>query len=238
MRPRSTLALLVLGCLALGFTVAAVPATATAAVAAAPAQEPEEHAPVQEDDHAQDDHAEEGEHAAEPKPWYYWPSKWINFLALAGLLYWLLVVPPPAIQDIFSFPGLRVIFQDRGAAILAARALAAEQKQDAQQLLVDSEQRLTKIDEEVAALVADARRDAEREQGRAAEDGKAQAEKIREVAEREVRHQRVGAQRQLRGFVADLAVNMAEKNLSEHLTPEDQDRLIREYLSRLGRSMA
>jgi F0F1-type ATP synthase membrane subunit b/b' len=58
------------------------------------------------------------------------------------------------------------------------------------------------------------------------------------VAQREVTNERVAAHRQLRGFVADLAVNLAAKSLAEHLTADDQDRLIREYLSHLGRSMA
>jgi F0F1-type ATP synthase membrane subunit b/b' len=229
-------------------TSAAPPAVeATAAgqpeLAFAPAPQAPEHAAAQEAEHAtaqepaEEAHGEE-EHAAEPKPWWHWPSKWINFLALVGLLYWMLVVPPPAVQDIFSFPGLRAVFAQRGAAILAARDLAARQKQEAAQLLAQSEQRLAKIEEEVAALVANAGADAASEQARAAQDGKAQADKIGEVAERELRHQRVTAHRKLRGFVADLAVNMAEKSLAQHLTADDQDRLIRDYLSRLGPSLA
>ncbi len=194
---------------------------------------------AEQDDHAaQGEHADEEEHAEEPKPWYYWPAKWINFLLLAGLLYWMLVIPPKPVQDIFSFSGLRVIFAERASGIIAARDLAAEQKQEASRMLADSEQRLAKISEEVAALVSDARADAESEKGRALEEGKAQAEKVIEVAQREVRQERVTAQRQLRRFVADLAVSLAETNLAEHLTPDDQDRLIREYLSRLDQSMA
>jgi F-type H+-transporting ATPase subunit b len=230
--------LLSVAALALALTMPAPPA-----VAAPPSPRVEQaaatHAVAQEgEEHGEQEHAEEEEHEAEPKAWWYWPSKWINFLMLAALLYWLLVVPPPAVQEIFSFPGLRTIFIERAKGIIAARDLAAEQKEEAAQLLSQSEQRLAKIEEEVAALVADARRDAEREQERAIEDGKAQAQKIGQVAQREIKHERVAAQRQLRGFVADLAVNLAEKSLAEHLTVDDQDRLIREYLSRLGQSMA
>lgn len=200
-------------------------------------QGPAAHAP-QEPGAQAEEHAEEEEHAAEPRAWWYWPSKWFNFIALLGFLYWVLVVPPPAIQEIFSFPGLRVVFAERAAAVIAARELAAEEKQEASRLLTESEQRLTKIEDEVAALVAGARTDAEREQERALQDGKAQAEKIHQVAQREIKHHSVGAHRQLRGYVADLAVSMAEKSLAEHLTADDQDRLIREYLTRLSQNMA
>lgn len=208
--------------------------------AAAPvAQEGEGGAQGEQDVHAAEaEHQDEVEHEAELKAWYYWPAKWINFIALVALLYWMLVIPPPAVQEIFSFPGLRVIFAQRAAAIVEARKLAADQKEQAARMLTESEQRLAKIAEEVEALVSDARGDAEREQHRSREEGKAQAEKILQVANREVKHERVAAQRQLRAFVADLAVSLATTNLTEHLTADDQDRLIREYLSRLGQSMA
>ena len=198
-------------------------------------QEPSEHIVVQEGD-AQ--HAEEEAHGPEAKPWFYWPAKWFNFVALCGLLYWVLVVPPGVIRDIFSFPGLKVILADRTASIFAARDLAVRQSEEATRVLSGSEQRLSKIDEEVATLVEEAHRDAERDKGRALKDGKRQAERIIEVAEREVNNERVGANRELRTFVADLAVNMAATNLADHLTPDDHNELIRDYLSRLGKSMA
>jgi F0F1-type ATP synthase membrane subunit b/b' len=199
--------------------------------------------PAQEDAAQAEQQPADDEHAAEThevalKPWWHWPSKWINFIMLSGLLYWMLVIPPAAVQDIFSYPGLKVIFVERAAAIIAARDLAAEQRQHATQMLADSEQRLAQIEQEVGALVAEAGRDADREAERAGEDGKTQAQNIHRVAQREVTNERVAAHRQLRGFVADLAVNMAEKSLAEHLTADDQDRLIREYLSHLGQSVA
>ena len=198
-------------------------------------QEPAEHIAVQEGD-AQ--HVEDEAHGPEAKPWFYWPAKWFNFVALCGLLYWVLVVPPGVIRDIFSFPGLKVILADRAASIFVARDLAVQQSEEATRVLSGSEQRLSKIDEEVATLVEEAHRDAEREKGRASEDGKRQAERIIEVTEREVNNERVGANRALRTFVADLAVNMAATNLADQLTPDDHNELIRDYLSRVGKSMA
>jgi F-type H+-transporting ATPase subunit b len=241
---------MVVGLLAVLLPFAAFPRAAHAAHAASTAtapsmaQEPEVLAAPAPEDGAQaeqqpaaDEHAAETDEAA-PKAWWHWPSKWINFIMLVGLLYWMLVIPPAAVGDIFSYPGLKVIFVERAAAIVAARDLAAEQRQHAMQMLADSEQRLAKIAEEVGALVAEARGDADREAARAGEDGKTQAQKIHQVAQREVANERVAAHRQLRRFVADLAVNLAAKSLFEHLTADDQDRLIREYLSRLGQSLA
>ena len=198
-------------------------------------QEPAEHIAVQEGD-AQ--HAEDEAQGPEAKPWIYWPAKWFNFVALCGLLYWVLVVPPAVIRDIFSFSGLKVVLADRAQSIFAARDLALQQSEEATRVLSGSEQRLSKIDQEDATLVEEARQDAEREKGRALEDGERQAERIIEVAEREVNNERVGANRELRTFVADLAVNMAATNLAAHLTSDDHNELIRDYVSRLGKSMA
>lgn len=224
--------LLIVGLVAF-FTSIIVPFTGSAGTYYV--QEPAEHAVVQEGD-AQ--HVEEEAHGPEAKPWFYWPAKWFNFVALCGLLYWVLVVPPAVIRDIFSFSGLKVILSDRAASIFAARDLAVQQSEEAAGVLSGSEERLSKIDQEVATLVEEAHRDAEREKVRALEDGKRQADRIVEVAEREVNNERVGANRELRTFVADLAVNMAATNLADHLTPDDHNELIRDYLSRLGKSMA
>jgi len=209
---------------------AAVATPTAPAAAQGPALAPQDPA------HPEEEHVEEEEHAE--RPWWVMPARWINFTLLMALLWWVLVVPPAPVQDIFTFPGLKVILSERAAAVLAARDLAARQRREAEQVLTESELRLAKIEDEVGGLVAAARSDAEREKVRALEDGKVQAEKIVEVAGREVKNERLAAHRQLRGFVADLAVNMARRSIEQHLTPEDQDRLIRDYLARLGESMA
>ena len=201
------------------------------------AQEEAHAAAPQEGNEAEQEHADEEHGEEDEKAWFYWPAKWTNFILLVALLWWMLVVPPQAIQDIFSFPGLKVVLRERSAAIIAARELAIQQSEEAARLLTESEQRLAKIEGEVSALATDARTDAEREASRSLEDGEQQAEKILEIAQREVDDERLTAQRQLRGFVADLAVRLAKRSLEDHLTADDQDRLIRDYLSRLGDSM-
>lgn len=188
--------------------------------------------------HAQEaEHGEEGEHRAEGMTWGEVIFRWINFALLAGLLYWVLVVPPPFIREVFSFAGLSAIFVQRSEAIAEAKELARRQTQEAEQILQQSETRLMRIEGEVAELVDQARQDAEREKNRAEEDGQAQSEKIRELSRRELRAETLSVQRKLKAFVAELAVGMAEKLLREHMTRADQERLVEDYVSRLGRSM-
>lgn len=236
------------------FVVAfAVPAAATAqheepAVEQREAPAAEQHEAAASDQHegegaqaspeGEGEHAEEGEHGAAAEshgmPWSEAIFRWINFILLAGLMYWMIVVPPPFIQDIFSFPGLKVVMVNRSEAILAAKELAAKQEQEAGQILTASAERLAKIEGEVGGLLDQARGDSEREQQVAEENGRTQADKIRELAGRELGAEASSAQRQLREHVAQLAVGMAEKLLRENLGREDQQRLVNDYISRFG----
>ena len=200
--------------------------------AAPSAQEPL----AEQEERAIDKRVEEEEHGE--TEWYVYPARWTNFLLLLALLYWVLVIPPKPIHDTFDFPGLKVILSARAQSIIAARDVAARQREEAAALLTASEERLAKIDDEVGALVEVARADAARERERAEVDAKEQAQRIPEIAERELQSERLTAHRQLRAFVADLAVGMAQRTLEEHLSDDDQDRLIRDYLSRLGGSLA
>jgi len=187
--------------------------------------------------------AGEGEHVAEDEhgaaeshgmPWSEVIFRWINFIILSALMYWVIVVPPTFIQDIFSFPGLKVVMANRSEAILAAKALAEKQQQEAGQILTVSADRLAKIEGEVGGLLDQARADGEREKRQAEENGRAQADKIRETARRELGAEASLAQRKLREHVAQLAVGMAERLLKENLGREDQQRLVNDYISRLG----
>jgi len=185
----------------------------------------------------------EGEHAAEEEhgaaeshgmPWKEVIQRWINFILLSALMYWMIVIPPPFIQDIFSFPGLKVVMVNRSEAIVSAKALAEKQQQEAENILTASAERLAKIEGEVGGLIDQARADGEREQQVAEKNGRAQGDKIRELASRELGTEASSAQRKLREHVAQLAVEMAEKLLKENLGRADQQRLVDNYISRLG----
>ena len=204
---------------------------------AAAASEQHEEEGAQASHEGEEEHAAEGEHGAAASQGMSRNEmifRWGNFILLAALMYWVIVVPPTFIQDIFSFPGLKVIMANRSEAILLAKALAEKQQQEAEQIVAASADRLSKIEGEVGGLLDQARADGEREQQQADENGRAQANKIRETAQRELGAEASSAQRKLREHVAQLAVGMAAKLLKENLSREDQQRLVDDYISRLG----
>ena len=112
--------------------------------------------------------------------------KWINFLMLAGLLYWLLVVPPTFVKENFEFEGLQVILAARNKAIVASRDLAREQIAQAGEGLAASAARLERVEEEAAGLVAAAREAAGHDKVKMIEEATVQAEAIRSGASRDM----------------------------------------------------
>lgn len=177
----------------------------------------------------------EGEHGG---GWAELVQRLINLGLLLALLWWLVVEPPAFVQQTFDFPGLRVYLRERADGILQNRQRARSQLQQAEEVLGSSEARLDRLEAEVEELLREARSDAERERARAEEEGKAQAEKVMEMAQRELRAEALSARRSLRAFVADLVVEMAEDLIRRHLGPADEERLVEEYLSRLGERVA
>jgi F-type H+-transporting ATPase subunit b len=203
----------------------------------AAAQEPAaaEHAEgAGEQEHAEEEHGEEHEGTT----WMEYIQKWINFVMLLGVLYWLLVVPPAFVKENFEFEGLKVILAQRSESILAATALAKEQRDEATRRDTESAARLASIEDEAKALVATAHTDADADRVRIEGSAVGEAEKIRTMASRDLNAEVEKARRSLKTHVASLAVSIATGLLRENISDDDQDRMIRDYLNRLGSSVA
>ena len=204
----------------------------------------DEHAAADEhaatDEHATEEHGAAAEHGGEHEgpSWAEYAYKWVNFALLLGLLYWLLVVPPAFVRENFEFEGLRPLLARRSQAIVEARRLAAEQRADAVRRDETSARRLADVNSEAQALVHTARDDGERERQRLAVEADAEAARIRQLAHRDMQSEVNRAARDLRAHTADVTVAMATDILRRSLSPEDQQRLIREYLQRLGTNLA
>jgi len=196
--------------------------------------------PAQEGDHAAaaaDEHAGDETHAAVPTAAQY-VYKWINFFLLAGLLYWLLVVPPTFVKENFEFEGLKVILSERNQAIISARDLAKEQTVQATEGLAASALRLDRVEEEAASLVAQAHEGAERDKVKMIEEATAQAEIIRSGASRDMKSEVTRAEHDLQSHIAHLAVGIATDLVKKNFSGADQERLVRDYLDRLGESVS
>jgi ATP synthase F0 subunit b len=125
------------------------------------------------------------------------------------------------------------VFDDRAAAIRRELEQARHDKQEAEQRLAEVEARLAGLDQEVAEIRAEADREAEREAERIRQAAAADAEKIRQMAQREIEGAMKSARSELRAFVAEHSVEMAENIIRREIRPEDDKRMLSEYLDDL-----
>lgn len=143
----------------------------------------------------------------------------VNLVVFLGLLVWLLRKPVGA------------FFGDRRKEIEENIRKTDENRHRAEQLAAEMEARLEKLDEEVAAIHRHAMKEAESEQAellRQAEvDARKIVERVRADMDTRVRH----ARKELTTYAGDLAVEIARDVLSRNVTPQDEDRLLREGLT-------
>jgi len=163
--------------------------------------------------------AEEGGNAAEQPVGTIF--KWIHFIILAGLAYWVFARLLP--------PVFRRNADNIGAAI--ARATAA--KLEAERQVQNAEAKLADLEKEIAEFRAIAQREASAEIERLRTITKNDVEKIGVAAQAEIEAAARAARVELRALAAKLAVDGAESLLAKQMTPSVQEALINQFMQGL-----
>ena len=129
--------------------------------------------------------------------------------------------------------GIGKIFDDRAVTIRKELDKAKTEKEEAERKLAEVEARMSRLDEEVAQMRAEAELEAEREATRIREAATLEAEKIKLMTAREIEGAMKEARAELRAFVADNSVAMAEAIIRRELKPEDNSRILSKYVEEL-----
>jgi F-type H+-transporting ATPase subunit b len=129
--------------------------------------------------------------------------------------------------------GIGKVFDDRAVAIRKELDKAKVEKEEAERKLAEVEARMSKLDEEVAQMRAEAELEAEREATRIREAAALDAEKIKLMTAREIEGAMKEARAELRAFVADNSVAMAEAIIRRELKPEDNSKILNKYVEEL-----
>lgn len=143
----------------------------------------------------------------------------LNFVVLAILVGWFLLKTLPK------------TFRDRSSAIQKHLVDARTATEEASARLNSVESRLGKLDEQIAAMRAQAEKDAALDEQRikaAVEDDK---QKILKSAEQEIATATVQARKQLQQYAADLAIEQAARKLV--VTAETDRLLVQDFARRL-----
>jgi len=125
------------------------------------------------------------------------------------------------------------VFDNRAASIVKELEDARREKQEAQQKLAELETRLGRLDQEVAEIRAQAELESKAEAERISQSAEADAEKIRQTAAREIEGAMRAARSELRDFVAEHSVKLAEEIVRREIRPEDDSRMFTRFVDGL-----
>src|ERR1700760_3433996 len=148
--------------------------------------------------------------------------KWINFALVALALIWLFgkLLPP--------------IFRRRSDEISAAIKKAPEVRIEADRQLKEAEQKLAKLEQEIAQRRAVAQREAAAEAERIRNATLSDTQKIEAAAAAEIDAAERAARFELKALAANLAVDGAESQLAKQLTPQAQEALVSAFVKGLA----
>jgi len=165
--------------------------------------------------------AEEGESHAEQTVGIIF--KWLHFLIVAGLLYWVFakVLPP--------------IFRRNADNISAAITKATAAKAEAERQLKEAERRLAGLQKEMERFDSEARSQAAAEFDRLRAMARNDVEKISLAAKAEIEAAERAARVELKALAARLAVDRAESLVTKQMTPAVQEAMINRFVQSLER---
>jgi F-type H+-transporting ATPase subunit b len=152
----------------------------------------------------------------------YWVFVVLNFVIIAVLLVLIMKSKVPA------------AFRARTESIQEGIAGARQASEEAQRRLSDIERRLAKLDTEIAAMAAAAETEAQKEEARIRAAAEEDKRKIVEAADLEIVAATRLARTELRAYVSELAVALAEKRIQVNASTDQE--LVRAFVDQLGKN--
>jgi F-type H+-transporting ATPase subunit b len=157
-------------------------------------------------------------------PWNTWMLSWrvINTLALIAVLVYFLKKP------------LVTFFSERTAQIQKDLDDAREQRERAEQLIGEYQQKLAGMEKELEKMRAELRKTADAESAKVVANAEkvavAMIESAKLTAEQEVRKAKIA----LKNEAVTLAVELAEALVQEKINEDDRQRIVEDYLVKVG----
>lgn len=149
----------------------------------------------------------------------YWLAVIINFAVVAGLIFW---------ASKKTLPG---VFRNRTASIQKQIAEARQASEDANRRLTDIEERMGRLDQEIASIRSTAEKEAGAEEERIKAAAEEDARRIVESAEQEIAAAAKAARRELTAYAADLSVTLATKQIK--VDGSTDQALLRQFVKQL-----
>src|SRR5579864_9102817 len=151
----------------------------------------------------------------------YWISIGLNFAIIFLFMAWVLRK---------FLPGY---FQGRTSMIQKGMEEARKASEEARQRLSDVEGRLSRLDSEIASMQRDAEKNGRAEAERIQSAGEEERRRIVASAEQEIDMTANAARRELKAYVAELAIELAEKKIK--VSKDTDAALVRAFTSQMGK---
>ncbi|MBN1663259.1 MAG: ATP synthase F0 subunit B [Deltaproteobacteria bacterium] len=162
-----------------------------------------------------------GEEAHEGNNWIDFAWRTLNFVILAGFLYWLVGNK------------IKEFFVGRSADIKTSLAEAIAAKEEAEMKYKELSDKLDKATGEITDISDMIKAQGLAEKERIIEDAKKAADKLKEDAQRRVEQEFNKASNQLRAEAVALSLQIAEDILKKNVTIEDHENMVRDYLDKV-----
>ncbi len=153
--------------------------------------------------------------------WFDFVWRLFNFLALVGVLYWLLAKKT---KDFFA---------GRREGIQTSLAEAASARDEAQKKFQEYAAKLDKATGEIDQISAMIQSQGQAEKERIIEDARRAAEKMKEDTESRMEQEFNKASLELRTEAVRLSVEMAEELLKKHIREADHEAMVRDYVEKV-----
>lgn len=147
----------------------------------------------------------------------------VNFIILMALLWKLLA------------DKIRTYFVDRREEIAQMIDEADKAKTDAEAQYADIQQKLKNVEKDIQDIKGAIMGELGSEKARIIEEGKVAAERIIQQAKWTAEQEVVKAKNELKDHVVEMAGDMASGMITKSMTPEDQKRILEEYLEKVVR---
>lgn len=146
----------------------------------------------------------------------------LNFLVLFGGLTYLLYKP------------LRSFLTNRTQSIQKQLKEAEKSRKEAQKKLKKAQKRLEKVGEETEKMKKESQREGQKEKEKILEQAREEVEVIKNETREEIESLTAVGVQELKEYVADLSVQLAEERIKKKMSAQNQSRIIQESIQRIG----
>jgi len=151
-----------------------------------------------------------------------WLPRLVNFAIIAAVVVYLTKKP------------IRDFFKNRSTEIAKAMQESKEASERAVAALAEMERKIKELELETSKLIADAQARGEKDRLALIEEGKKAAQDIQAQAKQGIELEVMKAKATLTAEAALLSLDLAEGKIKDKIGKQDQDRIVKEYISKVG----